>query len=324
MCATKWKPLSRYPRVQRYATATHLYDLITSRRKRTRPVPAIIRAIRPKQWIKNVLVIAGPLAAAQIFIPRVLLAVLAAFIAFSLCASSIYLLNDVIDVEADRAHPVKRNRPIASGDVSIPLALIMALALFLTAVIGSILLGYFQLAIVLVVYTTIQVCYCLYFKHMAVFDLFGVTSGFVLRAVAGGLAAGIYLSPWFLLVTGFGSLFMVAGKRYSELRLVGKGEKKTRKALDQYSLSYLRFVWTAAATGLIVFYCLWAVGLGGVYSGLFPLLSIIPFVIATMRYAVDMDRGVVGEPETVVLGDKALLVLGFIWLVLFGIGATVQ
>jgi len=142
--------------------------------------------------------------------------------------------------------------------------------------------------------------------------------------MAGGVAAGIVLSPWFLMVASFGSLFMVAGKRYSELHLIGKGEKKTRKTLEAYSLSYLRFVWGIAASGLVVFYCLWAVGIGGAAHGLFPQLSIIPFLIAILRYAVDIDRGAAGEPESVVLGDKALIVLGLLWLALFSIGAVMQ
>lgn len=284
----------------------------------------ILAEIRPKQWVKNVLVVAGPLAAARIFERQVATSVLIAFLCFCLVASAIYLLNDVIDVEADRAHPVKRNRPIAAGIVGVPIALSLAV-LFLILSLGlAIVTGRYQLAIVSAVYAIIQISYCLYLKHMAVVDMAVVSSGFLLRAVAGGLAAGIYLSPWFLMVASFGSLFMVAGKRYSELHLIGKGERKTRKTLESYSMSYLRFVWGIAASGLVVFYCLWAVGMGGVAHGLLPQLSIIPFLIAILRYAVDIDRGAAGEPESVVLGDKTLLALGLIWLLLFGAGALLQ
>jgi len=284
----------------------------------------VIREIRPKQWVKNVLVTAGPLAAATLFQPSVALSTLIAFICFCLIASAVYLLNDLIDIEADRAHPVKRFRPIAAGIVPIPTAIVLAILFLVSSIALAVLTQRWQLAVVLLVYAAIQIAYCLKLKHIAVLDMAIVSSGFLLRAMAGGVAAGIVLSPWFLMVASFGSLFMVAGKRYSELHLIGKGEKKTRKTLEAYSLSYLRFVWGIAASGLVVFYCLWAVGIGGAAHGLFPQLSIIPFLIAILRYAVDIDRGAAGEPESVVLGDKALIVLGLLWLALFSIGAVMQ
>jgi len=283
----------------------------------------VLKEIRPKQWVKNVLVAAAPLAAATLFQPSVALSALIAFIAFCLVASAVYLLNDIIDVEADRAHPIKRFRPIAAGIVPIRIAIVLAILFLIASIALAFLTGRLQLAVVLLVYAAIQIAYCLKLKHIAVLDMAVVSSGFLLRAIAGGVAAGIVLSPWFLMVASFGSLFMVAGKRYSELHLVGKGEK-TRKTLETYSLSYLRFVWGIAASGLVVFYCLWAVGIGGAVGGLFPQLSIIPFLIAILRYAVDIDRGAAGEPESVVLGDKTLLVLGLLWLTLFAIGALMQ
>lgn len=283
-------------------------------------INGIVRSIRPKQWIKNVLVVAGPLAAAELFELSTLVSVLIAFICFALMASAIYLINDVIDINEDRIHPVKRFRPIAAGVVSTQFALGLAAAFIVLSLGLAFLTGRLELAIVLVVYLIIQILYCVYLKHVAVLDLAIVSSGFLLRAIAGGVAAGIVLSPWFLLVASFGSLFMVAGKRYSELHLVGK-EKKTRKTLEAYSLSYLRFVWGIAAASLVVFYSLWAVDIGGVGNGLFAKLSIVPFLIAILRYAVDIDRGAAGEPESVVMGDKVLLALGLIWLILFGISA---
>ena len=284
----------------------------------------ILKEIRPKQWVKNVLVAAAPLAAATIFQPQVALSAFIAFVAFCLVASAVYLLNDLIDIDADRAHPVKRFRPIAAGIVPIPLAIVLAIIFLIVSITLAFFTGRLQLMVVLLVYALIQIAYCLKLKHIAVLDMTIVSSGFLLRAIAGGVAAGIPLSPWFLMVASFGSLFMVAGKRYSELHLIGKGEKKTRKTLEAYSLSYLRFVWGIAASGLVVFYSLWAVGIGGAVHGLFPQLSIIPFLIAILRYAVDIDRGAAGEPESVVLGDKTLVILGLIWLALFAIGALSQ
>jgi decaprenyl-phosphate phosphoribosyltransferase len=159
------------------------------------------------------------------------------------------------------------------------------------------------------------VSYALSLKHEPVLDLAAVASGFLLRAIAGGVATGIALSQWFLLVAAFGSLFMVAGKRYSEIRSVGS-EAGTRRALQEYSATYLRFVWMLAAGITVTAYSLWA--LDAQRRGDLPWesLSIVPFVLGLLRYALDVDRGDAGAPEDIVLGDRTLQVLGGVWLVL--------
>lgn len=279
----------------------------------------LIRTARPRQWVKNVLVAAGPIAAGTITETAVVEPVLVAFVAFCLIASAIYLLNDVLDVDADRAHPVKRNRPIAAGMVSPRTALVTAVALALVALLGTYTLGYEKLSLVLVAYAALQTAYCISLKHQPVLDLAVVSSGFLLRAIAGGVAAGIELSPFFLLVASFGSLFMVAGKRYSEVHLVGDGESATRRSLELYSQSYLRFVWSISAATTIVFYGLWAFSFED--STQLAEISIAPFVIALLRYAVDIDRGAAGEPEEIVFNDRVLQLLGLVWLGLFAAGA---
>lgn len=286
------------------------------------PLRALLRSLRPRQWVKNVLVAAGPLAAGTFTQAGTLRSVAVAFIAFCLASSGIYLTNDVLDREADRAHPVKRNRPIASGALGIPLALTTGLLLIAGAHALALATGHVSLAIVLAVYAGLQLAYCVWLKHQAVLDLAVISSGFLLRAVAGGAAASVALSPWFLLVASFGSLFMVAGKRFSEVLLVGEGESATRQALTLYSANYLRFVWGMAGAATITFYSLWAFSLER--DNLFlPQLSIAPFVLALLRYAIDIDRGAAGEPETIVLGDRVLQVLGLAWLGVFVISATV-
>ncbi len=173
--------------------------------------------MRPRQWVKNVLVFAAPLAAGSLFSPEVLVTSLWAFVAFCLVSASIYLINDVRDVEADRQHPKKRLRPIAAGELSVRTALVLA---GVTAV-ASLALGFWVaplLGVTLATYWVLQVGYSLFLKNQPIIDLAMVASGFILRAVAGGVASGIELSQWFLLVAAFGSLFMVAGKRYSEIR----------------------------------------------------------------------------------------------------------
>lgn len=284
-------------------------------------VGALVRAARPRQWVKNVLVAAGPLAAGTLGELWQLRAVAAAFIAFCLVSSGIYLINDVLDRESDRAHPVKHTRPIASGELSVRSALVAATVLVLAAHALAIGLHHTGLAVVLAVYTALQLAYCVYLKHQAVLDLAVVSSGFLLRAVAGGVAASVELSPWFLLVASFGSLFMVAGKRFAEVQLVGEGVAATRRSLELYSASYLRFVWGVAGAATISFYSLWAFSLER-HNTLLPQLSIAPFVIALLRYAVDIDKGAAGEPESIVLGDRTLQVLGVLWLATFTVSAA--
>ncbi len=275
----------------------------------------VVRTARPRQWVKNVLVFAAPFTAGQITNVDVLVDAAVAFVAFSLVASSVYLINDAVDVEADRAHPTKRNRPIAAGVVPIPLAYASA-ALFFGAGIGVSFLADWRLLIVLVVYEAIQLGYCFGLKHQPVIDLVIVGSGFLMRLIAGGVATGISLSQWFLLVTAFGSLFMVAGKRFAEVMLFERTGAKIRSSLKKYSGSYLRFVWATSAAILIMTYCLWAFEQQHRVPGtVWSVISIVPFVIAVLRYAVDVDGGNAGEPEEIALRDRVLQVLGASWVV---------
>jgi decaprenyl-phosphate phosphoribosyltransferase len=287
------------------------------------PTRGLIRTARPHQWVKNVLVAAGPLAAGTLLTRSSLFAVFVAFVGFCLAASAVYLVNDVLDVAEDRAHPTKRNRPIAAGIVSPRTAITTAAVLATVVVLGTIGLGYPGLTLALAVYLVLQLSYCIWLKHQPVLDLAVVSSGFLLRAVGGGVAADVDLSPWFLLVAAFGSLFMVAGKRYSEVHMLGEGIATTRRSLELYSQSYLRFVWGIAAAATVVFYCLWAFDLQTNPTTL-TQLSVIPFVLAMLRYAVDIDRGAAGEPETIVLGDRTLQLLGACWLGLFALSVMTR
>ncbi|MFF0631504.1 decaprenyl-phosphate phosphoribosyltransferase [Nocardia sp. NPDC004151] len=275
----------------------------------------LIKAMRPRQWIKNVLVLAAPLAAGKTAAGQLVIGdasvlghVALAFVVFCMAASGIYLVNDAMDVEADRAHPTKRFRPIAAGVVPVNLAYALSAVLL----IGSIVLSFaanWHLAVVMAVYVGIQLAYCFGLKHQAVLDICIVSSGFVLRAVAGGVSSDIRLSQWFLLIMAFGSLFMAAGKRYAELKLALDTGAKIRKSLEYYTPTYLRFVWTLSATAVVVFYGLWAFEQDRAKDTIWFAISMIPFVIAIMRYAVDVDGGEAGEPEEIVLGDRVLQLL---------------
>ncbi|RSN20933.1 decaprenyl-phosphate phosphoribosyltransferase [Streptomyces sp. WAC 05977] len=280
-------------------------------------VGGIIKTARPRQWVKNVLVFAAPFFAFSKSTDRtgLLIAALIAFAAFSLVASSVYLINDAIDVEADRAHPTKRNRPIAAGIVPVPVAFVAAVVFF-AAGLGISFFASWQLAVVLAVYEAVQLGYCFGLKHQPVVDLAIVGSGFLMRSIAGGVAAGIALSQWFLLVTAFGSLFMVAGKRYAEIMLFERTGAKIRSSLKKYSASYLRFVWATSAAILIMSYCLWAFEIRQVeHDSVWAVVSMVPFVVAVLRYAVDVDGGNAGEPEEIALKDRVLQVLGASWVI---------
>jgi decaprenyl-phosphate phosphoribosyltransferase len=283
---------------------------------------SLVRAVRPRQWVKNALVFAAPLAAGQVVEADVLGPSVIAFLLFCLASSGGYLVNDVIDVEEDRRHPRKRLRPIAAGIVSRPVAVGLAAVLIAVSLVAAALLSRPQLAGVLAAYVVLQLAYCLALKNQAVLDLAVVASGFLLRGIAGGVAAGLFLSQWFLLVAAFGSLFMVAGKRYSELVVVGE-LADTRRTLQAYSASYLRFVWSLSAAVACTAYSLWALEMGEHQAGIpWATLSVAPFVMGVLRYAVDVDKGSAGAPEEIVLRDPVLLGLGVVWAVTVGLGVV--
>ena len=258
-----------------------------------------------------------------LFHGRVLVDVLLAFVVFCLGASSIYLINDAKDWREDQEHPTKRFRPIASGVLPIKLAYVMAVVLIgLSIGLSFLATAGPQLAIVMAIYIALQLGYCFGWKHMPVIDIALVSSGFMLRTMAGGVAAGIELSQWFLLVAAFGSLFMASGKRYSEILLVEQTGAKIRKSLEGYTPTYLRFVWTLSATAVVMSYALWGFQLSNAVEGTAAIwyqVSMVPFVIAILRYASVVDGGQGGAPDEIALEDRVLQLLAVAWLVCVGV-----
>lgn len=287
---------------------------------------ALVVSMRPRQWLKNVLVFAAPLAAGELLNRGVLLPSVGAFVAFCLLSSATYIVNDVRDVAIDREHPVKRFRPIPAGQLPLPLAIVSAVVL---AVLAFALAWWISLPLagVLLAYLIVTLSYSLGLKNEPVIELGLLAMGFLLRAVAGGAASNLPISTWFLIVAGFGSLFMAAGKRSSELARASipdaDGEMPaSRRSLQGYTPTYLRFVWATSAAVTITAYCLWAFEVANRPSTVpWAAWSVLPFVLAILRYAVDVDRGSAEAPEDVVLKDRALITLGIIWVALFGLGA---
>jgi decaprenyl-phosphate phosphoribosyltransferase len=280
---------------------------------------ALLRLSRPQQWSKNVLVLAAPGAAGVLFEARSIVKTLIAFVCFCIAASGTYCWNDALDVVADRMHPKKRMRPVAAGDVSVTTAkrfgsvlLVVAIALSFTAT--------WHLALVVAGYVATTLAYSLWLKHEPVLDLATVAAGFVLRTVAGGVAVGVSISNWFLIVAASGALFIVTGKRSAEHSELGDAAGLHRRALAQYSAAYLGYVRAVSSSIAILAYCLWAFEASGrTGNPVWFQLAIIPFVLGVLRYALLLDRGEGGAPEEVLLHDRVLLIVGLVWVVLFGI-----
>jgi decaprenyl-phosphate phosphoribosyltransferase len=277
------------------------------------PAYALVRAARPRQWTKNLLVLAPLLPAGELLSWSAVVAAGVAFVSFCFAASGVYLLNDILDADADRKHPIKQHRPIASGQLSARAAGLAAALLVLCA-LGVAAAANGRLVAVVAGYVLIQVAYCAGMKHEPVLELASVASGFLLRALAGGVAAGIPLSQWFLMTAAFGSLFMAAGKRYAESRLGEATGVPVRRVVQRYTPTYLRFVWTLSATATVATYSLWAFEVGDGADSAWHTISVIPFVLAVLRFAVDVDAATAEAPDEIVLRDPALLALGGLWL----------
>lgn len=290
--------------------------------RRSRPLPlAVLVACRPKQWTKNLLVLAAPGAAGVLGQADAVAATVAAFVAFCLGASATYLLNDASDVEADRAHATKRHRPIAAGELSVPLARGLAVALAVAGAAVALSVRW-QLLAVLAGYLALTTAYSVVLKHVVLLDVIALASGFVLRAVAGAVAADVPISDWFFIVTSFGSLFMAVGKRHAEVVTMGDHAGSHRKVLDGYSPSFLAHLRAVSSGVVLVAYCLWAFERADLTGLSIPWyqMSVVPFTTAVLRYAQLLDTGEGGAPEELVLADPMLLGAGAVWAAVFGIG----
>ncbi len=273
----------------------------------------LLRACRPRQWSKNLLVLAAPAAAGMIDRPLVAAQVAGAFVVLCLISSATYLVNDVRDREQDRRHPLKRLRPVASGDLSPAAALRWAALLALLGIALAIAIAP-GLAALACGYLLLTASYSLWLRRVVVADILVIAAGFVLRAFAGGVASDIYLSRWFVIVTGCCAVYLVAAKRYAELREHG-GSDPARATLRRYSLGRLRLLLAAAATLGGVAYTGWAVTRPS--HLLWYGLSIAPFLLWLVRYATLIGAGAGQAPEELILRDRTLLALGVAWGVLF-------
>jgi decaprenyl-phosphate phosphoribosyltransferase len=276
----------------------------------------LLRACRPRQWSKNLLVLAAPAAAGVIDQPRVAAEVAGAFVVLCLLASATYLVNDVRDREQDRLHPSKRARPVAAGELSQRFALLAAAVLAFVGIAGATAITP-GLGAVAVGYLALTASYSLWWRRVVVLDILAIAAGFALRALAGGVATDVYLSRWFVIVAGSGAIFLVAAKRYAELREHdGRGVRgPVRATLRRYSGASLRLALIAAAGIAGIAYVSWAFTRPAhlVWYG----LSIAPFLLWLGRYATLVGAGAGQAPEELILRDRTLLALSVAWALLF-------
>ena len=286
-------------------------------------VRALLREARPKQWVKNLLVFAAPGAAGVLDNGPFAWRALVVFIAFCLASSGTYFWNDILDVEADRNHPRKSKRPIASGAIPLAVARVVG-TLLVFAGIGLSFVPRWETGLVVTGYVVLTTSYSAFLKHIAVVDLVVVASGFILRAIAGAVATDVHMSRWFLLTTSFASLFIVTGKRYGELRDLGDSGE-TRATLEEYSYGFLRIVLSVSCGAALVTYCIWAFDTKEIAgsSGPYYELSIVPMATALLRYTLILEQGHGAAPEEIFAHDRTLQVLGAIWVIVFGLGVYV-
>ena len=275
----------------------------------------MLRLLRPRQWIKNLLLFAALVFAKQLFVPHSLGLACLAFVAFCLASSSVYVVNDLVDVERDRQHPEKRLRPIASGEVPVRSAAIAAAALTLLSLAISLAIGRSFVA-ALIVYLGLSHFYSLAGKNVVVLDAMLVAAGFVIRAVAGALAIQVPYSDWFVLCTLFLALFIVFSKRRAELIAVGDRALHSRPVLALYSEGALATFTTASMAAAVISYSLYVQDM---HEKAGPALRLLPFTVpfvlfVIFRYHLLVERGLLGEkPEEAIFRDRTLLgsLLGF-------------
>jgi decaprenyl-phosphate phosphoribosyltransferase len=275
---------------------------------------AWIRAVRVRQWTKNLLVFAAPAAAGVQATTFSVTPLVVTYVVFCLLAAGTYLANDVHDVEGDRLHPMKRHRPIASG-VLAPRAALIAAGLSVAcglALAATVNLGTLAAASA---YVALNAAYTLWLRSIAVVELVAIAGAFVLRGIAGATAADIAASRTFIAVVAVGALFVVAGKRYADF--LDRSARLSRAVLDRYSRTSLRLVLLVACAATLWTYYFWA--LSGVHGRIAEACepTVIPFTLLLLRYAVIACRGGGGAPEHVLFADRQLQVLGLTWLLFF-------
>ena len=281
---------------------------------------AAAQGARPRQWPKNLLVFAAPLAGATLGRAYGLGYALVAAVAFVAASSAVYYVNDVIDADRDRQHPVKRARPVASGRLPAAHALVLAGLSAAAAVSLGFWIGEPRLAALLAGYLALSLLYAVALKHLAVVELVFVATGFVFRALGGAVATHVPPSAWFLLVCSLGALLVAIAKRYTELALLGDRAVRHRPVMRWYSLGGLRLSQRLVAAAMIVAYLLWALGGHNSWMRAWHLASVIPLAAALIRFDRLAGRADGRPVEDLISRDGLMVGCELAWLVMFTVG----
>lgn len=282
----------------------------------------IIKVARPTHWIKNIFVFLPVFFGGALLNTTEVVAAALTFMSFSLAASAIYCLNDIIDVDADRAHPVKCKRPIASGAITIPQAYGMMTVSLLISIVLMFLLpeGHAKSILVIIAYFVINVAYCLRLKEYAIIDVCIIASGFVLRILAGGYATGVHLSKWIVLMTFLLTLFLAFAKRRDDVLRMNTTGRAPRKNTSRYNLTFINQAITITGSVMVVCYVMYTVSpeiIAQFATDKLYLTSIL-VILAILRYLqISVVDEKSGDPVKVALSDRATQLILLAWLLSF-------
>ena len=282
----------------------------------------IIKVARPTHWIKNIFVFLPVFFGGALLNSTEVVAAALTFMSFSLAASAIYCLNDIIDVDADRAHPVKCKRPIASGSITIPQAYGMMTVSLLLSILLMFLLpeGHAKSILVIIAYFVINVAYCLRLKEYAIIDVCIIASGFVLRILAGGYATGVHLSKWIVLMTFLLTLFLAFAKRRDDVLRMNTTGRAPRKNTSRYNLTFINQAITITGSVMVVCYVMYTVSpeiIAQFATDKLYLTSIL-VILAILRYLqISVVDEKSGDPVKVALSDRATQLILLAWLLSF-------
>ncbi|MGA7160470.1 MAG: decaprenyl-phosphate phosphoribosyltransferase [Bacteroidota bacterium] len=274
------------------------------------------RLLRPSQWIKNTFIFAPLVFSKHLFDPPLFFAALKGFISFSIVSSAVYVINDIFDRDADAAHPLKRNRPIASGKVSVPAAALLSMVLIcITAIVSfSLPLG-FQL--VLSSYLVLQILYSIALKKIVILDVFIIASGFMLRVLAGAEVIDVMISDWIVLCTMFLSLFLALAKRRGEIAVFHLTESRSeRKVLEEYDVNFLDGTMMITSSGMAISYALYTVAERTVtaFGTDYLIFTTIFVLFGIFRYLFLVMKKNMGENSVVIIfRDKPMFINLCLW-----------
>ena len=290
-----------------------------ARREPATVLRAAVALTRPRQWLKNGLILAAAGAAGALGHDDVPMRVAIACFAFCLLSGGIYAINDVRDRHEDRLHPRKCRRPVASGALRADTALLLGVGLIAVGVLVGVAVRPL-LGLVGAGYVALTLSYTFVWREIVLFDLVAIAGGFVLRAVAGGVAAPVTLSRWFLLVVTAAAVMVAAGKRLAELRRTERLGMRRRRVLEHYTPEVLTALLAGCGLVAMFAYCMWAAALPDVHGIPWRPLTVAPFAAGLLRYVLLVRSGAGETPEELIMGDRLLALAGVCWLVVFALG----